>query len=210
MANLINLTAQPRDLNVKAGTLRRAQLVPGVMYGRDFAPKALQFEYLPLHRAVIKASTSQLISLAVEGEAEPHKVLVREVQHDAITGRIIHIDLYRTQACVAIRSEVPIVQRGQLREGLRNFMVAQLIPTLEIECTPENMPAAVEVDLGALEGLHSHISVSDLNIPEGVTVLTPMNADVLRLVVPHGPAAEEEAAAAAPAAAGAEAPKAAS
>lgn len=186
MANMISLTAQPRDPSVKAAALRRQELVPGVMYGREFTPQPLQFAYLPLHRTILKASTSQLIALSVEGEAEPHKVLVREVQHDAITGRIIHVDFYRTQSGVAIRSEVPIVQRGQLREGLRNFMVAQLITSLEIESTPENMPASIEVDLGALEGLHSHIPVSSLNIPEGVTVLTPMNADVVRLVVPHG------------------------
>ncbi len=44
------------------------------MYGRDYAPKALQFEYLPLHRAVLKAKHQPIESLlAVEGEAEPHK-----------------------------------------------------------------------------------------------------------------------------------------
>jgi ribosomal protein L25 (general stress protein Ctc) len=62
-------------LNIKAGNAcGRAQLVPGVMYGRDYAPKALQFEYLPLHRAVLKAKHQPIESLlAVEGEAEPHK-----------------------------------------------------------------------------------------------------------------------------------------
>ena len=54
------------------------------------------------------------------------------------------------------------------------------------------MPEAIRIDLTRLTDLHSHLSVSDLEIPEGVEVLTPADTDVIQVSVPRAVAAEEE------------------
>lgn len=204
MARVISLAAKPRDVGMNPKALRRAEVVPGVVYGRTYAPRALQFEYLPLARTVHQAGTSQFVALAIEGESEPQRVLVRDVQHDPVTGRIIHIDLLTVTAGERLRADVPLVQYGEAPAVHLGGMIVQLLEALAVECLPDDMPEAIRIDLSRLTDLHSHLSVSDLEIPQGVEVLTAPDTDVIQVSIPRAVAAEEEVAAAP--AEGAEAP----
>lgn len=189
---MISLTTQPRDGGVKARALRRAQMVPGVIYGHGFEPRSLQFEYLSLARAVAQAGTSRLVSLSIEGEDDAHTVLLREVQRDPVTSGIIHVDLYRILADEPVRSVVPLVQRGDAAVIGHGGMVSQLLDVIEIECLPGDIPEAVEIDLGKLGEIGSHITVSELSIPEGIQVLTPPDTEVARVLVPRSARVEEK------------------
>jgi len=206
MAKMISLAAKPRDVGMNPKALRRAEVVPGIVYGRTYAPKALQFDYLPLSRTVLQAGTSHFVSLAVDGEAEPQRVLIRDVQRHPVTGRIIHVDLMAVMAGERLRSEVPLVQHGEAPAVQLGGILVQLLETLEVECLPDDMPESIRIDLSRLTDLHSHLSVSDLEIPENVEVLTPTDTDVIQVSVPRAVAAEEEVAAAAEGEAGETAP----
>ncbi|NLG26265.1 MAG: hypothetical protein GX558_12975, partial [Clostridiales bacterium] len=73
---------------------------------------------------------------------------------------------------------------------------------IQIEALPRDLPRAINVDISVLTGFDGRISLADLDIPEGVTVLTPMDSDVFTVTVSAGQAEEEaEAAEAAEAAA---------
>jgi large subunit ribosomal protein L25 len=204
MAKMISLAAKPRDVGMTPKALRRAAVVPGILYGRTYAPKAVQFEYLPLARTVLQAGTSHFVSLAIEGETETQRVLIRDVQRNPVTSRIIHVDLMAVMAGERLRSDVPLVQHGQAPATQLGGIIVQLLEALQVECLPDNMPEAIHIDLTRLTDLHSRLSVSDLEIPEGVEVLTPADTDVIQVSVPRAVAAEEEAVAAP--AEGAEAP----
>lgn len=191
MATRISFTAQPRDTSLKPKALRRTQVIPSIIYGRGFASKSLQCDYLSIVRVVRQAGMSRLISLSIEGEGEAHNVLIREVQRDPVTDSIMHVDFYRVLAGKQIRIEIPLVARGEAPVTDLGGIVNQLLNVLEIECLPKDMPGTVEFDLGQLTDFSSHITVADLAIPEDVEVLTPPEIEVVRVLLPRMEVEEE-------------------
>jgi large subunit ribosomal protein L25 len=206
MTTSITLTAQSRDNTVTPKALRRSQTIPGVVYGHGFAAQSLQFPYLPLARALQRAGTSQMIMLSIEGQAEAQATLVRDIQRDPITGQITHVDLYALVAGEKVRIQVPIVQRGRAPVEEAGGIIVQILESLEVECLPQDMPEAIEVDLSTLTDMGSRVTVADLPIPPGVTLLSDLDLGVIHVGVPRK-LVEEEAAAeeAAPAATSVEA-----
>ena len=195
MATRIGISATPRTQEVKAKELRRQDKVPAVLYGRDYASRALQFDYLAALRVVQQAGTSQLVMLDVEGDDQEHMVLIRQIQRDPVTEAIIHLDLYRLVAGVALTTEVPVVQRGvaPVVESLGGI-VNQLLDTLEIECMPNNMPQYLELDVSGLVDFSSVLTVADIAVPEGVEILVSPDIELIRVLTPRSEEELEEAA----------------
>lgn len=193
MASMITMTAQRRDGSKTPKALRREQLIPGILYGPGFEAMPLQLEQNALLRVLRQAGMSHLIELSIEdGSAGPEVVFVRDIQRHPVTDDVLHVDLYRTQAGQLIRLSIPLVQEGDAPVVEEGAVVNTLLNELEIECLPADVPAAITVDLSRLVEFQSVIRVADLDIPEGVTVLTPMDTDVVRPVAPTMELPEEE------------------
>lgn len=190
MPTQIPLSAQPRDESKKPGALRREGVVPGVLYGRRFEPTNLQFAYQMLERVVSQVGSSNFVGVEIDG-GERYDALFREVQRDPVTGRILHVDLYRVRADEKLRSAVPLSLVGDSPAVEDGGVVAQLIDTLEVECFPRDLPQSIEVDLSRLVDLPSHLSVADISVPEGVTVLTDDATVLVQVSVPRAMAVEE-------------------
>lgn len=191
MPRQIPLSAQPRDENKTPRALRREDVVPGVLYGRRFEPTKLQFGHQMLARVVGQAGFSHFVGVEIDG-GERHDALFREVQRDPVTGRILHVDLYRVLADEKLRSEVPLRLVGQAPAVEEGGVLVQQLDSLEVECFPRDLPEAIEVDISRLVDLHAHISVADLSVPEGVVVLTDDEAVVVQVSVPRAVAEEVE------------------
>lgn len=183
MTEEIRLAAYVRDHTVKPRALRRQGQTPGVLYGQGAPGRMLRFDAVALERIIREAGMSQLVTLDLEGKIQV--ALVRDVQRDPITGKTLHVDLYRVIAGQKLTSVVPIVAKGQSPAVEVGGVVNQLLDALEIECLPDDLPEDIAVDLAALTEIGSVITVAELPIPPGVTVLTPLDAEVLRVVAPR-------------------------
>ncbi len=192
MANMRTLAAQPRNKDLKPRAMRRAGFIPGVLYGFEFETRALQFDVNDLQQVIRAGGITRLLDLAIEGESEQEIVLVRELQRDSVTGRLLHIDLYRTIAGQTITSTVPLITVGEAPASEEGGVVNQLLDSLDIECLPRDLPDEIIVDLSPLTELDSVILISDLDIPEGVTVHHDYESAVARVVIPRSTIEEEE------------------
>lgn len=204
MAVEIRLAAQPRDTERTVNALRRDGMAPGVLYGHHFATRHIQFDATALTRALAKAGSTHIIMLDLDGES--HMALVRDIQRDPVSALVLHVDLYHIVATEKITSLVPVVHRGRAPALDLGGTLSQLVEVIEIECFPADLPGSIEVSVESLINFHVSINVANLPIPAGVTVLTPADTEVLRVVPPRVARVEDEekpaeAAAAAPAAA---------
>jgi len=191
MALTISLTAELRDENATARALRREHKVPGVLYGPGYETRSLQFEAIALVRVIRAAGTSRLVNLAIADVDASEVVLVREVQRDPLSREMLHVDLYRTKADETIRLSVPLTQVGEAPAIQDVGYISTLLDEIEIECFPRDVPDAITVDLSALADMDSVITVADLEIAEGITVLTDLDADVVRPALPTMEVEEE-------------------
>ena len=110
MAQQATLRAQTRQTKGKgaARSLRRAGLVPGIIYGHHREPEALQIDAPSLGRLLMGAHSSTLVDVMVDDRA-PVKALIREIQRDPLRGSdIVHIDLYEVRADEKVAVEVAV------------------------------------------------------------------------------------------------------
>ena len=94
----VPLKAYPRT-QVRRGEvkkLRSSGRVPAVIYGREAKPQNLEVNVKEfgdlIHRS---ASENLLVDLSVENDARAKRLaLVQEIQHHALTGKVLHVDFH--------------------------------------------------------------------------------------------------------------------
>lgn len=207
----IKLKASPREvLGKKTRFLRREGLTPAHLFGHKLESRAIQCETETLQKVITHAGTTRLIKLQVTGEKKPHTVFVREIQKDACTGQLVHVDFYQVSQTERMKSDVPIVLVGEapaLKEKGRTLMHG--ITTLSVECLPGDLPPQVEVDLSSLMDAEDAIHVKDIVLGADITISDEPDQLVVKVaesrVETAAEIAEEEAAAEAASEAAAEA-----
>jgi large subunit ribosomal protein L25 len=204
MADQVALRAEPRQTGLKGELrrLRREGKIPGVLYGKQEEPRAIQIAARELEHALHQHGQSALLDLTVNGERAT--AVIKEVQHDPITGRLSHLGLQRVSLEDTISAHVPLVFTGDTTaitdEG---GVIEHPASEVTVSCRADHLPESINVDISGLRRGDS-LRVADLKPPEGVTITTNPEQVVAATSVSAAArqeAADEAAAAEAPAAA---------
>ena len=179
----IELQASKRELlGKKSRFLRRQGITPVHLFGYDTEPLALQCETPQLKQVLRAAGHTRLVGLLVDRHKKPKSVVVREVQRNAITGELIHVDFFAVSMKEKIKVEVPITFVGEAPAlQVKTNAIAHDLSVLEIECLPDRIPETIRVDLGALKDDDASIQVGDLTLGEGIIAVTNSEQVVVRI-----------------------------
>ena len=198
MSEQIQISASPRE-EVGTGASRRlrrgAQRIPGVIYGGDTGPQPLTLSVHELSRVMQnEAFHSQILNVVVDGAAE--QAVVRELQRDPASDKVLHIDFLRVRADRAIQVSVPLHYLNEhdcvgVRAGGN---LAHNLIEVEVSCLPADLPEFIEVDVGHLE-MGEALHLSDLVTPDGVTIVAltygeERNIPVVSVQAPRGGAGD--------------------
>lgn len=166
-------------LRKKARFLRRQGVTPTHLYGHNVKSAALQCDTSELQNLLAHAGRTRLVSLEVEGE-RAKSVFVREIQRDAITRELLHVDFYQVKRTEKIAFDVPIVLVGEAPAlKFKGRMLVHGINSLSVECLPANVPPQIDIDITQLEEVEQAINVKDIVLDPEITV----HADPEQLVV---------------------------
>ena len=168
----IELEAAHREiLGKKVRHLRRQDITPVHLFGRNVESMALQCHTAVLQRVLAQAGKTGLIDLKVDKAKKPRNVLVREIQRDPRTRGLLHVDFYQVKITEKIKVDVPIVLVGEAPAlKLKDNMLIQELDSLSIECFPDKIPASIELDTSSLTEAEQAIRVKDITLDEGVTI----------------------------------------
>ena len=102
-----------------------------------------------------------------------------------------------------LRAVAAFLGRALEAQDAQGGVVEHHLWNLAIECFPQDVPANIEADIGGL-GIGDSLKVSDLNLPDSLTVVTAPEETIVSVVTPQVLRVEEEEAEAAEAAEGEE------
>ncbi len=183
----IALTAQVREKAGKgvARSLRRNERVPAVLYSHG--------KSMPIsmgNKEVTKVLSSEggehaLISLKLDGAQDKAErmALIKDYQVDPINGALIHVDLMEVAMNEKVRIPVSVHITGSAA-GVKEGGIFQYgLRTLEVECLPNQIPDAINVDITALK-LNESLHVRDIKVAEGIRILTEPEATVATIQPP--------------------------
>ncbi len=165
------LAVKPRTVTgKKVKRLRRDGIVPGIIYGQQ-EPIAIQIDNLEARRILRRADSNTLITLDIDGKSRT--TLVRDIQQHITRGDLIHIDFYEINMTEEVKTEASLRMVGIAApqdEGLGN--VTLMLQSVEISALPGDLVSEFVVDATLIDDPNKSIYVSDLDIPQNITLLT--------------------------------------
>jgi len=171
-----------KEINKK---FRREGIVPGVLYSpHDKENLILKVKNTELSK-LLSAKSHGLIDLEInDGEKKVSRLaVIKDLQYNSLKRQIVHVDFYGVTLKEKLTLEVDIELIGE-PIGVEEGGILQVeLRKVEIECLPSQVPESLKADLSSLN-VGDHIAVGDMEIPEGVEVLTALDRIIASVVLP--------------------------
>jgi large subunit ribosomal protein L25 len=179
----ISLQVNSRQVG-KSGSrkLRASEWTPAVVYGRDLksTPIAIEQKLVAKYQKVLSQNPIFVLT-SDDSSLNGLNALMREVTVHPVNRKPVHVDLVAIAAnqtiTVSITIELVGTPKGVKTDGGNLSFINH---TIEVECLPKNIPQKIVHDITDL-GLDEAVHVSDLKIPEGVTVLTSADTTICNI-----------------------------
>jgi large subunit ribosomal protein L25 len=192
----LNLPIEQRSKTGTTGAqaLRREGKIPGVLYGHGSEPLHVAFEAKIFDDLMHHGGRSGVLTLMLNGK-KADTALVRDVQRNPVSRKIVHVDLQRVTAHEAVRTTIPLVTVGTPR-GVREFggVMDVIVHEIEVEGPVDELPDHFEIDVSDL-GIHQHVNASDIKLPPSFKLLEAPDMIVVSVEASKTAQALEEAAA---------------
>ena len=192
------LTVHSRTIQGKRRVrrLRDDGLIPGVVYGKAMDTVVVTVnrkEFAQLLHA--KQSEHALVTLHLEGpKAWEKAALVKTLQHDPVTGHILHVDFHAIVLTERLKIRVPVVWKGEpvgvKQEG---GVLEHFLRDVEVECLPTEIPSGIEFDISQLT-VGATVHVKDLTPPKNTKITSDPEGVLISIQMPREEKVEEAAA----------------
>src|SRR5260221_69043 len=114
MAQQVELQISPREVTGKATKrLRKAGIIPANIFGHKQESQTVQVEALAFEALRRTHRTKGVLSLRLPGRGNVQTALIRHIQRDPRTGKILHIDFFRVSLTERITVKVPLHVVGE-------------------------------------------------------------------------------------------------
>ncbi len=152
--------------------LRLTNKVPGIVYGAG-TPTMIELDHNALYFALKKEAFHSSI-LEMELGSRTEKVLLRDFQMHAWKQNVLHVDFQRVDDTTKVTKKVPLhFVNEELSPAVKTdkCLVSHVVTEVEIQCLASQLPEFLTVDLGNLVKGQS-LKASDLQLGEGVKIVT--------------------------------------
>jgi large subunit ribosomal protein L25 len=171
--------------------LRRAGLVPGVVYGIDGNSVSFKVDSRRL-RAVL-AEGHALFDVEVDGGGR-QPVIIKEQQRDPVRGNVQHLDLLKVRLDEKIQATVALELEGaEDSPGVREGGVLEHVTReVTVEALPTDIPDAIVANVADM-GIAETMTLDSVSAPAGVEIIGDLGDIVVATITaPSEVEVEEE------------------
>ena len=176
-----------------ARAVRREGRIPAVIYGDNKEPVLITIAGNELQKILNRGGLLTSISEIKVG-SDMHRVLARDIQFHPVKDLPEHVDFLRVTKKTKITVSVPVAfLNEETAPGIKRGGIVNCVRhTLDVTCSADSIPDAIEFDLGTLE-IGDSVHMEDAQLPEDVKLSTEENFTVAAIVAPSSLAAAEDA-----------------
>ncbi|MGU8807430.1 50S ribosomal protein L25 [Clostridium perfringens] len=172
-----NLQVNQREKKTRHSSrqCRRKGLVPGVIYGKGINNFLFEIGELELNHALSVTGEHGLLSInSQEGSLN---TLIKEVQRDPVTRRVLHIDLEKVEGNEEIETAVPINYVGEEYINKLDAVLQKNLDSIKVKCSPSNIPEGVNLNVGRAKP-GDQFKIADVEFGNEITVVDDLNSIV--------------------------------
>ena len=180
------LTVYPRTATRRSGVrqVRQANKVPAVIYGRHRPPENLEITSKDLENLIHhSASENILVDLSIPG-APNRLALVQEIQHHALSGKVLHVDFHEVVETEKVQVTIPVETVG-VAVGVKTGggVLEHVLFKLKLRGLPRDLPEVLSVDVSNLD-IGKSIHIGDIPAPPGCEILGEKKIVVISVASP--------------------------
>ncbi len=166
--------------------MRRAGELPAVVYGKKNAPLSLKLNEIEVLKSVRKGlhpNTLLEVKIDAKGDLQSKTVLVKEIQRNVITQKLLHIDFNEVALDEEIKAHIPVESVGEPIGVKDGGVLESILHELEVACLPMDLPETINIDVSAL-AIGDSIHVKDIVVSEKVRILNDPELTVFAVAAP--------------------------
>lgn len=157
---------------------RRKGKIPGILYGGSLRNFMFEIGEMELNKEINKMGEHGLLNIDVDGKTV--KTIIKEVQKDPVTHKVLHIDLEELYDGKTVQMDVPLHFTGERLVNKNGGFIQKEKNNVKIQCASNNIPKNINVDLSKLN-IGDTVKVCDLEVANEITIIDDVNS-VIALV----------------------------
>lgn len=148
--------------------MRREGYIPSVVYGGGSDNKNVKVHAKTFRDMLNHAASDSILVTLDLGDSNTQLAFLQDVQHNAITGEILHVDFLAVNQDTSITASLPLELTGEPEGVKAGGLLEQMLHGLEISCLPKDLPENIAADVSALK-IGDALHIGEIKLPEGVT-----------------------------------------
>jgi large subunit ribosomal protein L25 len=173
--------------------LRHEGHVPAVIHNHGKESIHASGDFVALTKVYSEAGKHHPVQVKIAGKQ--HLALIKQVDFEPTKHRLRHIVFQAIRQNETTTAEIPIVLVGdEIPAEKKSLIVLKSLDTVEVEALPKDLPDEITVDATVLAEVGDKLTVADLKVPAGVTILTEPEHLIASVEMPKDQIAEANAA----------------
>lgn len=176
--------------------LRNSGQIPAVIHNHGQDSIHVMGDATQMQKTFVAAGKHHPVQLTVG--KEQHLAMIKDVDFEPAKQRMRHIVFQAIKQNEETEAEVPITfKEVEIPAEKASLLVLKQLDRVQVKALPKDLPDELVIDPSSLAEVGDNLTVSDLELPDGVTVLTDPVSQVAIVEMPKDQVAEADAAAAA-------------
>lgn len=178
-------------LGKKLGEVRKQGMVPAVIHNHGQPSIHVMAPETELEKVYGAAGKHHPLNLVIGDQK--YLVLIKDAPFHPVKRRLQHVVFQAIRRDEKVEAEIPVRIEGEIPAEKVGLMVLHQLDSVEVEALPTNLPDELTVDGSKLAELHDKLTVDDIVVPEGVTIITETEHPIATVVETRAQMAEEAA-----------------
>ncbi len=176
------LQAKIRDVKESLTEIRKKGLIPAVLFGKGVESTPLSIEKVAFQKTWKEVGESGTINIETEKGTSP--ALISDVQYDPVLNTPIHIDFRIVDMNKPVEVEIPIVFIGESPAVKSGAVLVKVLHEIKVSALPGDLPHEIEVDISGLQNIDDKITISEIAVPKGVSILDDSEEIIVTVSAP--------------------------
>ena len=162
----VSIVVQPRDVTGSraARRLRKAGLIPGVLYGHGKEATMIAIDPHALRAALSTgAGTHAVLAITVEGHKRAHNAIIKEMELDRVKSTLTHIDLQEIRLDETIETTVAVSFTGEAQGVKAGGVLDESTREVTVRGLVTAIPEHLVLDISEMD-INDTAKVGDLSL----------------------------------------------
>lgn len=191
--SIIELNKRDCNISKSAKKCRRRGKVPGVIYGKNINNFMFEIGEMDLIEQLRNNGEFGVVNVNYEGKE--HKSLIKELQRDPATNKIIHVDLEEVIDGEKVISTIPIHYVGEEYVNKKGIVLQKEKDSVRVEGNVGSLPKYLNINIGN-SAVGDVYKFGDLEIGSEISIVDDLNSVIASVIYERKTVAEDMEAAA--------------